>query len=121
MSIRASFPDDASSIDERMTREGFDPNDAPYIWIEHFSQCTTDALIERNAARAEAHLKLLSRLLDAGDERTAKCIDVAYVETLMRGVEDQAIKKEGWKLVPANLRRLYIAMWGQQPFMGKDA
>jgi len=66
---------------------------------------------------ASRQLTLLSQLLAAGDEATARCIDVAYVESLMWDVKDPKMKREGWKLMPSNLRALYVQMWGQQSFM----
>jgi hypothetical protein len=55
--------------------------------------------------------------LDRGDEATTRCIDVAYVESLMWDIKDDKLKQKGWKLIPTNLRALYVAMWGEQPFM----
>jgi len=115
--IRSAFPEDASAVDARMTREGFETAEAPHIWVEYFSQKTTDALKGDASGTAEAHLRLLSQLLDTGDEATKRCIDVSYVESLMWDIKDENRKRAGWQLVPDNLRRLYVAMWGQQPFM----
>jgi hypothetical protein len=117
--IRTAFPADAETIDTLMTSEGFDPKDAPHIWIEHFSQRTTDALKGGCTAEAESHLSLLSRLLDTADDDTEKCIDVASVESLMWDLKDEKKKTEAWALVPTNLIKLYVAMWGGQHFMDK--
>jgi hypothetical protein len=88
-----------------------------FVWVERFSQQTTDAIKGRDFIKAEAHLKLLSRLLASGDEATIRCIDVAYVESLIWDVKDEKLKKHGWSLIPANLRSLYIGMWGEKSFM----
>jgi hypothetical protein len=111
-----AFPDDAAWIDERMQSQGFEPREAPYIWIEHFSQRTTDALKVGNTTQAVSHLNLISRLLFTADVPTERCIDVAYVESLMWDMNDE-IKKQGWLLIPQNLRILYAKIWGDKPFM----
>lgn len=98
-----------------MLKPGFEG--APFEWVERFSQLTTNAIRRGETSIAKQHLELLSRLLAAGDEATARCIDVAYVEPVMWDVKDAKAKHEGWKLVPENLRALYVQMWGQQPFM----
>src|SRR4051812_35912021 len=88
--IRAALPNDAAGVDEcmRSHHSSFDDWDPvvemPNIWVEAFSQCTTDAIKNGEMARAESHLKLISRLLhEAEDEDTVRCIDVSYVESLM--------------------------------------
>jgi hypothetical protein len=113
--LRAAFPEEAAQIDEALDRDCYE--DAPHTWVERFSQFTTDAIKRGESSAATAHLKLLSRLLAMGDEPTLCCIDVAYVESLMWDIEDEKVKAEGWKLVPENLRKLYVEMWGQRPFM----
>ncbi|QTN21464.1 hypothetical protein HZ992_14855 [Rhizobacter sp. AJA081-3] len=113
--IRAAFPAEAAEIDELLARDGYE--NAPHTWVERFSQFTTDAIKRGEVTTASAHLNLLSRLLAQGNDFTLRCIDVAYVESLMWDVEDEKLKKSGWKLVPANLRALYVEMWGERPFM----
>ena len=115
-SVRGAFSDEAALIDAMLLRDGYD-EDAYFTWLEHFSQFTTDAIRRRDFRRAMKHLDLLSRLLARGDERSKKCIDVAYVESLMWDIRDQRLKSEGWQLIPPNLRALYVAMWGEQAFM----
>ena len=114
-SIRAAWPEEAALIDEDLSACGFE--NAPHIWIERFSQFTTNAIGRGEFSTATRQLHLLSRLLAAGDGETAKCIDVAYVESLMWDIKDVKMKREGWKLMPENLRALYVQMWGQKPFM----
>ena len=113
------FPEDARSIDAAMRSDDWDPDDAPYIWIEKFSQRTTDAVKGERDQKAERHLAFMSRMLDTADEETRRAIDVAYVESLLWDVKDGKRKAEGWKLIPPNLQELYISMWGTKPFMGK--
>jgi hypothetical protein len=113
--IRAAWPEEAALIDADMSRCGYE--NAPHAWIERFSQFTTNAIGRGEFSTATRQLLLLSQLLAAGDEETAKCIDVAYVESLMWDVKDPEMKREGWKLMPENLRALYLQMWGKRAFM----
>jgi len=112
--IRAAFPEDAEVTDAAL---GVEYEDAHYTWVERFSQLTTDAIRRGELTRAAAHLKHVSALLARGDDATLRCVDVAYVESLMWDIKDENIKREGWKLIPANLQSLYVAMWGEKPFM----
>jgi hypothetical protein len=102
-------------VDAILEQQGYE--DAPYIWLERFSQFTTDAIKRGDFGKASSQLALLSKLVATGDELTTRCIDVAYVESLMWDIKDDKRKCEGWKLIPANLRALYVAMWGTRPFM----
>jgi hypothetical protein len=115
--LRAAFPEDAARADRRVADQGFDAGDAPYAWVEHFSQFTTDAIKGKDFVTAENHLREVSAILAGGNEEIARCIDVAYVESLMWDIRDEKRKAEGWRLVPHNLRGLYVAMWGERPFM----
>ncbi|RQP25420.1 DUF7674 family protein [Piscinibacter terrae] len=112
--IRAAFPEDAEFIDSAL---GIEYENAHHTWVERFSQLTTDAIRRGEFTRAAEHLKLISALLARGDDSTLRCIDVAYVESLMWDIKDESTKREGWKLIPANLKSLYIGMWGEKPFM----
>jgi len=114
-SIREAWPEEAALIDADLLASGYE--NAPHVWIERFSQFTTNAIGRGEFTTASRQLELLSRLASEGDEATVQCIDVAYVESLMWDVKDQRMKREGWKLVPNNLRTLYIDMWGEQAFM----
>ena len=115
--LRAVFPDDAARADKRVSDQGFEPGEAPFIWVEYFSQLTTDAIKGKDFTTAGRHMREVSAILAGGDAEIARCIDVAYVESLMWDVRDEKRKAEGWKQVPANLRRLYVQMWGERPFM----
>jgi hypothetical protein len=119
--IRRAFPDDARAVDARLHRDGFAIGDAPYMWVERFSQRTTDALKRDDFSTFTAHLALLSHLLVAADHATARCIDVAYVESLMWDIKDESQQRRGWRLIPANLQAQYVACWGKRPFMDRGA
>jgi hypothetical protein len=114
-SIRRAFPKEATIVDVIVQRDGFE--NAHYIWVEQFSQLTTDAIRTGDYEKSKAHLILLSGVLSRGDDAIKRCIDVAYVEPLMWDIKDDKVKREGWKLIPENLRFLYVRMWGQRPFM----
>lgn len=113
--IRSAWPDEATLIDADLLARGFEGS--PFEWVERFSQLTTNAIGRGEFSTASRQLTLLACLLAAGDEATAQCIDVAYVESLMWDVKDPKMKREGWKLIPENLRALYLQMWGKQSFM----
>lgn len=115
-SVRAAFPEEAALVDAILLGDGYD-EDAHFTWLERFSQFTTDAIKRREFTKAMEHLNLFSRILAAGDEPAVRCIDVAYVESLMWDIKDDKLKRKGWKLIPANIRALYVAMWGERPFM----
>jgi hypothetical protein len=114
--VRAAFPEEAAAADAMLFRDGYQ-EEAYFTWLERFSQFTTDAIKRGEFHKAREHLSLLSSLLSRGDERSRQCIDVAYVESLMWDIRDQKLKSEGWKLIPPNLKALYVAMWGEQAFM----
>lgn len=116
--IRRAFPGDAELVDARLHGDGFAVEDAPHIWVEHFSQRTTDALNRGDIATFKAHLGPISSILTSADQPTTRCIDVAYVESLMWDVKDESLLRNGWRLIPPNLQALYIALWGERPFMG---
>lgn len=115
-SVRTAFPEEAALADQILARDGYDEN-AHFTWLERFSQFTTDAIKRREFSVASKHLNLLSGLLARGDEATVRCIDVAYVESLMWDIKDEKLKREGWSLFPENIRKLFVAMWAEQPFM----
>ena len=114
-SVRAAFHEEATLVDAILVQDGYDEA-AYFSWLERFSQFTTDAVKRGEFTRAAEQLNLISRLLAAGDEATMRCIDVAYVESLLWDIADDELKREGWKLVPTNLRALYVAMWGEPAF-----
>ena len=113
--VRAECPDEARLLDEVLLREGFGPE--PYEWLERFSQLTTDAIRLGRLDLAEHHLAVMAELLDRGGESARRVMDVAYVEPLMWDIRDESTKRAGWKLFPASIRGLYVAIWGEQQFM----
>jgi len=118
--VRTSFPEAADGVDAFIRSRGFDDS-SHHEWLERFSQLTTDAIKRQDLQTARAHLNLLSRVLAAGGEEVTKCIDVSYVEPLMWDLKDESLKRQGWSIIPANLRSLYSAMWGERGFMkGKN-
>lgn len=116
--LRAAFPNDAACVDRRVADQGLGRHESPYSWVEHFSQLTTDAIKGKDLTTAERHLQEVSAILASGDEEVVRCIDVAYVECLMWDIRDEKRKAEGWRVMPDNVRRLYLGMWGERPFMG---
>jgi hypothetical protein len=116
-SVRAAFPDEARSVDKILLDDCFEVEESPHIWLEHFSQLTTDAIKAGQFDHASAHLNLISHLLEGADELAVQCIEVAYVESLLWDIKDRSKKHAGWLLIPENLRALYLGMWGPTPFM----
>lgn len=114
--IRTAFPEDALGVDEILHRIGYG-EDAYHAWIEMFSQQTSDAIRRQDFCKATDHLQLVASLLDPGDEEIIRCIDVSYVESLMWDIKDEKLLRAGWKIIPKKLKDLYVAMWGERPFM----
>lgn len=69
-----------------------------------------DARLDETSVRA--HLTFISQQLAKADDDMVRVIDVAYAENMMFGL-DVKTKRWAWPLVPANLKRLYVAMWGE--------
>jgi hypothetical protein len=84
--------------------------------MEEFSNVTSDAIRRRNEDVARAHLEYISHLLDHADDKVKEYIDVYYVEVLMYDLDDES-KRVGWRLIPDNLKELYIGFWGQPKFL----
>ena len=116
-SVRSAFPREARLIEAGLRDGCYDVEESPHIWLERFSQLTTNAIKEGQQSKASEHFKLLSALLADADEPTTRCIDTAYVESLLWDIKDKKAKSDGWQLIPCNLRSLYIAMWGERSFM----
>jgi len=120
--IRAAFPEDAAWVDKQVQAQGFERTEASYIWVERFSQCTTNYLKAPDQSKAGSHLGLISALLGiaqrTNDSAMVRCIDVAYSENLMFDMNEER-KKQCWPLIPQNLKTLYVDMWGGMPFMRK--
>ena len=79
--------------------------------VGEFARLTTQAMRDDNRQVAQSHLSLMSELLRTADEETREFIDVYYVEELFYGLTTKQ-KKHAWPWLPANLKQLYVAMWG---------
>jgi hypothetical protein len=60
--LRAAFPEQASQVDAAMARDHY--GEAPHIWIERFSQLTTNAIRRGDTGIAAKHLDRVAALLD---------------------------------------------------------
>ncbi len=107
--IAARFPNEAEIVDARMV--DYDA-DAYEMWLETFCDTTNAAMSKRDEKAVIAHLSFVSQQLARADEDMLRAIDVAYAENMMCGL-DVETKRWAWPLVPANLKRLYVAMWGE--------
>ena len=106
--IAAQFPEEAKVVDAQM--EYFD-EDAYDTWLERFVDTTNEAMAKRDEPVVQAHLSFVSQQLAATDEEGRRAIDVAYIENLMWNLDPEA-KRWAWPRIPANLKQLYIDMWG---------
>jgi hypothetical protein len=109
--ISARFPNEAKLADAYLAENWFDA-DAHEIWLEQFSQETTDAMSRRDEASVMEHLSFISQLLRNADAAVGQYIDVCYVESLMWNLDEET-KAWAWRLIPENLKSLYVAMWGE--------
>ncbi len=110
------FPD----VGVRMKRRAREMRTVEFATTEmmnEFSNATSDAIRKRQKTIALSHLAYVSNLWvsSAADDKVREYIDVYYVEILMYDLDNES-KKWGWNLMPANLRTLYIGMWGQPKF-----
>ncbi|MFZ6770121.1 DUF7674 family protein [Undibacterium sp. Di26W] len=80
--------------------------------VGEFARVTTEAMRHGDKEVAQSHLLFMSELLKTADEKTREYIDVYYVEELFFGLTPQQ-KKKAWPWLPANLKQLYAAMWGE--------
>ena len=81
--------------------------------MEAFSQATTDAIKDRDKERVSSYLMYMSRKLVGASPKVHEYINVYYVECLMLGIKDSNLKTFGWKLMPKNLKDLYLEVWGR--------
>jgi hypothetical protein len=89
----------------------------PYMTTERmetFAACTTKELGTPDPARGAAYLTYMSEKLRIATAERRKFIDVYYVEPLFWQASPLAIK-QGWKLVPENLKSRYLAFHGKPP------
>ena len=115
--IRKAFPDVGRAIDVWMEKQGFDEEDKAYAsMFEAFSQETTNEMKRLNEGIVRSHLEYMSKKLSRASKKEYEYIDVYYVESLMWDINDKGIKKWAWALMPANLKELYVDMWGPPTF-----
>jgi hypothetical protein len=105
----ARFPEEAEVVDAQML--DFD-DDAYETWMERFCDTTNEAMARRDGPLVHAHLSFMSQQLADADEEGRQALDVAYTENLMWNLDVEA-KRWAWPRVPANLRQLYVDMWGE--------
>lgn len=86
--------------------------------LEEFARETQRAVRSGDAKLAGDHLKFMSERLRFADAKQREYIDVYYVEGLLHGL-DALSGKALWRLLPDNLRSLYLAMWGEPDFPRK--
>lgn len=110
LNIMKSFPDVAEHMMLIAKRHRSIANCTTEM-IGEFARLTTQTMRDDNQAVAQSHLRLMSELLKTADEKTREYIDVYYAEELLFGMTP-AQKKRAWPLLPANLKQLYVAMWG---------
>lgn len=86
--------------------------------LEAFALETRRAVKSGDTKLAAQHLAFMSERLRLADGRQREYIDVYYVEGLLHGL-DAPSAKALWRLLPDNLRSLYVAMWGDPKFPPK--
>ncbi|MEK8031602.1 hypothetical protein AACH06_12305 [Ideonella sp. DXS29W] len=99
---------------ERLASCGFDES-AHIIWLEEFGRTTTKAISALDEQTVDAHLGFMSQQWARGGESVRSAIDVAYVEPLLSGLKIDR-QRWAWARMPAHLKKLYIAMWGEPRF-----
>jgi hypothetical protein len=109
--IAARFPEEAAAVDARMEMDFYD-DDAYESWLERFCDTTNEAMTQRDELRVHGHLSFMSQQLDIADEEMCRALDVGYAENLMWNLEIDS-KRWAWPRMPANLKQLYVDMWGE--------
>ena len=114
--IRKALPEAAKWTDGKMMALGFALNDNLYhLWIEALADVTNDAIRERREDILKEQTSFMAQQYQMGSEEVKKCIDVSYVENLMWELEARD-KAWAWPLFPDDVRKLYVAMWGEPRF-----
>ena len=85
--------------------------------MEAFSQTATDAIKRKDFDKAKAYMDYVSGRYIAGSESVKKFIDVYFVESLMWDIKDRKLLKHGWKLIPPELKKLYLNLWEAEPWL----
>lgn len=109
--IASRFPVEAADADDFLAQRDHDV-DAHHVWLERFSDLTTQAMAARDEPLVRAHLAFMSQQLRSADSDVRKIIDVAYVENLMSGLKADA-RRWAWPMIPPNLKKLFIDFWGE--------
>ena len=113
-SIECMFPKEAAVATARLASCGFDES-AHIIWLEEFGRTTTMAIAAQDDQTVDAHLGFMSQQWARGGESVRSAIDVAYVEPLLSGLKIDR-QRWAWARMPAHLKKLYTAMWGEPRF-----
>ena len=106
--ICLAFPEVRSAMDARW--EAYMHSNR----LEVFADLTTRELGKSDPSRGIAYLKFMSSKLRTAASTQRKFIDVSFAEVLFYNAPRKSVQ-QGWPLVPANLKQLYIAMWGKSP------
>lgn len=110
--IRRQLPNEAAETDDLMRERGFDAcEELGTLWVEALADVVNARIRQRNQQAIEDQFQFFSEQFDRGSKAIRKCIDAAYVENLMCGL-DAEDKKWAWPQLPGNLKNLYIATWG---------
>ena len=112
--IKETFPEVAVFIDKSRRETGFTEEDKMFTCdMEAFSQATTNEIRKLNIETAASHLNYMSKNLKNAEPVIREYIDIYYVELLLWDIDDKSIFRQGWELMPQNLKELYVAMWGK--------
>jgi len=112
--IKETFPEVAVFIDNSRRETGFTEEDKMFTCdMEAFSHATTNEIGKLNIETAASYLNYMSKKLKNAEPIIHEYIDIYYVELLMWDIDDKKIFRQGWELMPQNLKELYIAMWGK--------
>ena len=87
--------------------------------MEEFAALTTQELGKDDPSRGVAHLDYMSTKLRTATAKEREYIDTCYVEVLFFQSPDKTITR-GWRLVPDNLKQLFVAFHGGPPMTSKD-
>lgn len=117
MKVMRRFPEVAESMIARARANRSIANSTTDM-MEEFARQTQRAVRGGKASLAGSYLQFVSATLGTSDGTQREYIDVYFVEGLLHGLPP-AVQKEIWSLMPANLRQLHVAMWGEPAFARK--
>lgn len=84
--------------------------------LTHFAETTAQAMMRRDAARADGHLAVILSAYQRGDEYMKSLVDVNYMEDLFYEVDDDSARW-GWGRIHPSLQQLYLNFWGAPRFL----